>query len=93
MGVDETALTASVVQTYQTNYNLVAGLAQKYGFEFRFFWPPYIGMGKKPLVAEEQAIAHAVDPALDSLYHSVYRMIESGSAQIFEIFGAYGDLR
>ncbi|HVH28482.1 MAG TPA: SGNH/GDSL hydrolase family protein [Vicinamibacterales bacterium] len=94
MGVDETALAASVVQTYQENYNLVAGLAQKYGFEFRFFWPPYIAIGRKPLVAEEQALARAVDPALDSLYHSVHRMIEAaapGYSRISDLTGIFDD--
>jgi hypothetical protein len=94
MGVDETALTASVVQTYQENYNLVDGLAQRYGFEFRFFWPPYIATSKKPLVAEEQAIAHAVDPALDSLYQSVYRMIEAAAprySRFSDLTGIFDD--
>ena len=94
MGVDQTALAASIVQTYQENYNLVDGLAQKYGFAFRFFWPPYISTSQKPLVAEEQALADAVDPALDSLYHSVYRMIEAAAprySRLSDLTGIFDD--
>jgi hypothetical protein len=94
MGVDETALSASVVQIYLENYNLVDGLAQKYGFEFQFFWPPYIAIGKKTLVAEEQALAHAVDPALDSLYRSVHRRIEEAAprySRLSDLTGIFDD--
>jgi hypothetical protein len=80
------------------NYDIVDGLARKYGFEFRFFWPPYISIGGKALIAEEQAIAHRVDPALDSLYHSVYRTIAAAASRypklsdITGIFDSYSGL-
>jgi lysophospholipase L1-like esterase len=94
MGVEETALAASVVQTYLANYGLVDGLAQKYDFEFRFFWPPYIAAGRKPLVAEEQALSRAVDPALDSLYQSVHRLIEAAAPRyprLSDLTGIFDD--
>jgi lysophospholipase L1-like esterase len=75
-GVDPTNLSNSVVQTYLSNYNIVGGIAQKYGFKFVFFWPPYIAVGKKPLTAEEVELKRAVDPALAKLYLLVYRSIE-----------------
>jgi lysophospholipase L1-like esterase len=75
MGVDEKVLARSVVKTYLANYDIVDGLARKFGFEFRFIWPPYITFGEKPLTAEERSLARDVDPALESLYQSVYRTL------------------
>jgi lysophospholipase L1-like esterase len=98
MGIDQNELAASVAQKYLRNYDVVDALARKYGFEFRFFWPPYVSIGRKPLTAEEQAIARRVDPALDMLYHSVYRMIEAEagrhpkSSDISGVFDNYSGL-
>jgi lysophospholipase L1-like esterase len=76
MGVDANRLTNSIVRTYLSNYQIVATLAQKYGFEYYFFWPPYISIGKKPLTSEEEGLKRAVDPALEKLYQSVYQTME-----------------
>lgn len=75
-GVDPTNLSNSVVQTYLSNYNIIGGIAQRYGFKFVFFWPPYIAVGKKPLTPDEVELKHAVDPALAKLYLLAYRNIE-----------------
>jgi lysophospholipase L1-like esterase len=75
LGIDQGSLTASVVNTYLGNYDIVDGLSRKYGFDFRFIWPPYIGIGNKPLLPEEQTLAREVDPALDSIYKSVHQSV------------------
>jgi hypothetical protein len=83
MGVDEKSLSDAIVKTYFGNYGIVESLARQYGFDFRFFWPPYIRMGHKPLIPEEEAIANEVDPPLDRLYQSVQRGVsESTSAYL-----------
>jgi hypothetical protein len=76
MGIDAAALSAAIVQRYLGNYKIVDALAREYGFKYFFFWPPYISIGQKPLKKEEKNLKGGVDPALDKLYHSVYRAIE-----------------
>jgi hypothetical protein len=76
MGIDPAALAEGVVQTYLDNYNVVAALAQKYGFKYAFFWPAYISAGKKHLTEEERALKRAVDPSLARLYASFYHTME-----------------
>jgi hypothetical protein len=75
-GIDPANLANSIVQTYSGNYNIVGGLAQRYGFKSFFFWPPYIGVGKKALTPEEVEIKRAVDPTLTKLYLLAYRKVE-----------------
>ena len=75
-GVDPTNLSNSLVQAYLSNYNIIGGIAQRYGFKFVFFWPPYIAVGKKPLTPDEVELKDAVDPALAKLYLLSYRNIE-----------------
>jgi hypothetical protein len=76
MGMDAESLSDSIIQTYLSNYKIVHGLAQKYGFKSFFFWPPHITVGEKPLTAEEWELKRSLDPALAKLYLSVYRKIE-----------------
>jgi hypothetical protein len=40
MGIDIAKLSDSIVQDYFGNYEIVSGLAQKYGFEYFFFCRP-----------------------------------------------------
>jgi hypothetical protein len=80
MGIDREILATSVAKTYLVNYEIVDGLSRKYGFDFRFFWPPYIGLGQKPLLTEERALAAKVDPALDRLYRSVHSAVAAATA-------------
>jgi hypothetical protein len=54
----------------------VDALAHEYHFKYFFFWPPYISISHKPLKGEEEKLKSGIDPALDKLYHSVYRAIE-----------------
>jgi len=76
MGIDAESLSNSIIQTYLSNYKIVDGLAQKYGFKSFFFWPPHITVGAKPLTTEEWELKRSLDPALAKLYLSVYRKIE-----------------
>ena len=52
------------------------GLAQKYGFQSFFFWPPHITVSEKSLTTEEGELKQNLDPALAKLYLSVYRKIK-----------------
>ena len=57
--------TKVVLETYLSNYRLVAALAAKYGFDFGFFFQPNIRAGAKRLTVEEEQIAAsgASDPS------------------------------
>jgi len=76
MGIEAESLSNAIIQTYLSNYKIVNGLAQKYGFQSFFFWPPHITKGEKPLTTEEWELKRSLDPALAQLYLSVYRKIE-----------------
>jgi hypothetical protein len=76
MGIDVESLSNSIIQIYLSNYKIVDGLAQKYGFKSFFFWPPHITVGEKPLTTEEWELKRSLDPALAKLYLAVYRKIE-----------------
>jgi len=76
LGVDPISLKDSLLRNYFSNYKIVEGIAQEYGFKFLFFWPPYIGVGEKPLTPDEQNLKHSVDPALVRLYLLTYRDVE-----------------
>lgn len=75
-GVDPTHLNDALLNSYLSNYNIVEGIAQRYGFKSFFFWPPYIGAGTKPLTPDEKKLKHDLDPALARLYALAYRDIE-----------------
>ena len=76
MGRDAERLSNAIIQTYLSNYRIVEGLAQQYGFQAFFFWPPYIAVGAKPLTTEEWELKRSLDPAQAKLYLAVYRKIE-----------------
>jgi hypothetical protein len=76
MGIDAESLSNSIIQTYMSNYKIVAGLAQQYGFESFFFLPPHKTVGENPLTTEEWELKRGLDPALAKLYLSVYRKVE-----------------
>jgi hypothetical protein len=76
MGIDAESLSSSIIQTYLSNYKIVDGLAQKYGFKSFFFWPPHITIGEKLLTPEEWELKRSLDPALVKLYLAVYRKIK-----------------
>lgn len=76
MEIDAESLSNSIIQTYLSNYRIVDGLAQQYGFQSFFFWPPHIVVGAKPLTTEEWELKRSLDPVLAKLYLSVYRKIE-----------------
>jgi lysophospholipase L1-like esterase len=76
MGIDADSLSNAIIQTYLSNYKIVNGLAQKYGFQSFFFWPPHITVSEKSLTTEEWELKQSLDPALAKLYLSVYRKIK-----------------
>ncbi|MGH7784188.1 MAG: hypothetical protein ACREO5_10160, partial [Candidatus Binatia bacterium] len=98
MGIDAATLSKSVVHTYLNNYKIVEGLAQKYGFNFYFFWPPHISYGEKSLTAEEQELKRVLDPALVKLYLSTYETIKplfpeyKNLSNLSDVFDEYGTL-
>jgi hypothetical protein len=83
MRIDVAKLSDLIVQDYFGNYEIVSGLAQKYGFKYFFFLPPRLLMGNKPLTAEEQEMKHRteIDVAFSKLYAAVYQAIERESSK------------
>jgi lysophospholipase L1-like esterase len=79
MGVDAAKLADEVANDYLGNIKIVDGLAQKYGFQYAFFWQPSLAVNTKPLTDQEQAIAASIDPALQSLYNKIYRRIKDAA--------------
>jgi hypothetical protein len=100
MGIDTAKLSDFIVQDYFGNYEIVSGLAQRYGFKYFFFLPPRLLMGNKPLTSEEQEMKHRaeVDAALSKLYRAVYQTIERKSSKyqnfysMVHIFDRYDSL-
>lgn len=68
-------LADSLTQVYLTNYKVVRTLSQEFGFEVFFFWQPHLGIDKKPLTIEEQALKSTMDPKLIALTKAVYERI------------------
>jgi hypothetical protein len=84
MGVDVATLSDAIVQNYFGNYEIVSGLAQKYGFKYFFFLPPRLVMGNKSLTSEEQEIKRKeieTEAAFSRLYMAVYQTIERKSSK------------
>src|SRR5262249_9550835 len=75
-GIDTGKLSQAIVQTYLENCEIVRSMAQKYGFDYFFFWPPHISVGKKALIDEEKALLRGIDPSLQKLTSSVYASME-----------------
>jgi len=100
MGIDVSKLSASIVQDYLGNYEIVSTLAQKYGFKYLFFAPPIISLGNKPLTREEKKMKSGLESnaALDKLVTSVYQRIERESSThqnlylMIDIFDRYDGL-
>src|SRR5574341_1222410 len=100
MGIDAAKLSDFIVQDYFGNYEIVSGLAQRYGFKYFFFLPPRLLMGNKPLTSEEQEMKHRaeVDAALSKLYRAVDQTIERESSKyqnfysMVHIFDRYDSL-
>ncbi len=80
MGLPSGDLAETVVQIYLKNYEMVAVLAQHYGFDYVFFWQPALVSGQKPLTVEEQAIKDAMEPALVLLFETTYQRLEHAVA-------------
>jgi lysophospholipase L1-like esterase len=81
MNIDAERLSSSVLQTYLNNYKIVDGLAKEFGFKSFFYWPAYIGSGRKTLTAEEEILKRKVDPALAKLYQLVDQKIQPQVAE------------
>jgi hypothetical protein len=100
MGIDVAKLSDLIVQDYFGNYEIVSGLAQKYGFKYYFFLPPRLLMGNKPLTSEEQEMKHRteIEQAFSKLYTAVYQTIEKESSKyqnfysMVDIFDRYDSL-
>ncbi len=69
-------LALAIVNTYLGNYEIVASLADNYGFAYSFFWQPTISVGDKPLTVDEDQMIADMDPELYRLFRAVYSQIE-----------------
>jgi lysophospholipase L1-like esterase len=84
LGVDEQTLAESVVHNYLENYGIVELLAERYGFDFAFFWQPSI-FRDKTLTDEEQAMIDARGAAYRDLFDATYDYAE-------DVFHDYANL-
>ena len=80
MGIGATKLSRSLAQVYLTNYKMVKGLAQEYGFKYFFFWQPVISRGNKALTSEEADIKSRLDSSLVKLINTIYPAIEQAAS-------------
>lgn len=72
---DDTAMASEIIEAYLANYRTVKALAQEYGFDYAFFWQPFLLYGEKPLTDEEKDIAARYNerlPGLADLLEVVY---------------------
>ena len=76
-GIDTGTLSKAIVQTYLENCDIVRSMAQKFDFDYFFFWPPQISVGKKTLTDEEKTLLRAINPSLEKLSNSVYGSMEA----------------
>jgi lysophospholipase L1-like esterase len=80
---DPDLLSDQVAEAYLNNYEIVSSLADKYHFDFYFFWQPQILIGNKRLSSEEQNMITGLnwvlnlDPPLVELFQKTYKKIES----------------
>jgi lysophospholipase L1-like esterase len=80
------SLAHAVAQAYFTNYETVAGLADRLGFQFAFFWQPSIATTKKPLTEEEQEIKGLLDESAQDLLMRTYPIVEAGARKRDRLF-------
>jgi hypothetical protein len=87
-GIDITTLSNSIVQNYLGKYEVVSALAQKYGFNYFFFWQPVVSVGEKPLTREEQTMKHLLElqRGLGKLYDAVYQTMELESSNYENLY-------
>jgi lysophospholipase L1-like esterase len=76
MGVEAAPLADSIVQVYKQNIQMVAALAQKYGFEYLFFWQPVIAVGDTPWTEHEKTLRAEMDPDLVTLFELAYENVK-----------------
>jgi len=96
--VDIEPLAAATAEAYLANYKIVDALAQTYGFEYYFFWQPYILIGEKQLTDEEQDMITGLswllkmEPGLVGLFETTYKNIELQAAErenLYDIASAF----
>jgi len=69
------ALAGSIMQNYQQNMDIVALLAQHYGFRAIFMWYPVVMVGHKPLTPNEKDAEEQLEqnfPGVTRLYRAAY---------------------
>jgi lysophospholipase L1-like esterase len=72
---DEPSLAEGVVDAYLANYQIVAGMADAFGFDYRFFWQPTAIEGNKPLTEEERMMTRIPPTDLRRLYDETYGLV------------------
>jgi hypothetical protein len=92
---DIDAMARQVVSNYLKNIELVHMLADRYGFEYAFFWQPIIFASHKALTVEEQHIRTnegAASPGLESLVQQTYQRVqEQNRTNLYYIADAFND--
>ncbi len=71
-------LAQDTADAYLLNYNVVANLADVYGFDYAFFWQPVLPLGDKTLTPDEAQFVNGIDTWLD-LYAATYAEVEAAA--------------
>lgn len=71
----ESSLAEGIVNAYLANYQIVAGMADTFGFDYRFFWQPTAIEENKPLTEEERMMTRVPPNDLRQLYDETYALV------------------
>jgi hypothetical protein len=80
-GLDLDTLADDLIDVYLGNYQLVAALAQRYGFEYHFFWQPALATTDKPLDPLEGRSLSTIDPRAIDFHRAIYERVATLSRQ------------
>ena len=77
---DIDAMARHVVSNFLKNIEIVETLAEKYRFDYAFFWQPVLFVSQKPLTAVEMELLEAqrsAFPGLELLYQTTYQLVQT----------------
>jgi hypothetical protein len=74
-------LAQAVVDTWLSNYRIVAALGREYGFDYRFFWQPNLIVCGRTLTPEEERLRHDLAPQEADFIARVYARMGAAARQ------------
>lgn len=86
MGLDRETLAQDTAAAALGNIDLLAMLAENYGFEYAFIWQPAPNVGGKPLTPFETGIVSEFSEGYRALFDRVYTLIEEAEAERDDLY-------